>query len=122
MVVSLFMIAVFRFLLPFPLLELAGWVLFLGLEGAGQLGLGGGALYETRAWRALLAVWEALVYNPLVDLERHWLLVVASLSCLWGAWMAYRTAGLRDLLTRRRLMYRRVKRAHARGGQRDLDV
>jgi hypothetical protein len=33
-----------------------------------KLFLNGGSMYETAWWRWLVAVWEALVYNPVVDL------------------------------------------------------
>ncbi len=33
-----------------------------------KLFLSGGSMYETAWWRWLVAVWEALVYNPVVDL------------------------------------------------------
>jgi hypothetical protein len=113
-VVSLAMVAVFRFALRVPLLELLGWLLFLGLEGSGQLGLGGGQLYETRVWRALLAVWEAVVYNPLLDLERHWPLLLAAAAL--GV-MAHKA--LQIHLQRHR---RSNKRAQTHSGERDLDV
>lgn len=33
-----------------------------------KLFLNGGSMYDTTWWRWLAAIWEALVYNPLIDL------------------------------------------------------
>ena len=33
-----------------------------------KLFLNGGSMYDTAWWRWLVAIWEALVYNPLIDL------------------------------------------------------
>jgi len=111
---ALVMIAVFRFLVSIPPLELAGWVLFLGLEGCGQLGLAGEVLYQSRAWRVLLYAWETLIYNPLMDLERHWMVALALALLAWVAWKT-RSRRLRGRGTRKKAAYESLS-------ARDLDV
>jgi hypothetical protein len=34
--------------------------------------LSGGSMYETAWWGQLVKVWEVIVYNPFMDLERTW--------------------------------------------------
>lgn len=34
--------------------------------------LSGGSMYETAWWGALVKVWEVIVYNPVMDLQKCW--------------------------------------------------
>ena len=40
----------------------------MGAQVYPKLFLNGGSMYDTAWWRWLVAIWEALVYNPLIDL------------------------------------------------------
>ncbi|KAK9834025.1 hypothetical protein WJX81_004222 [Elliptochloris bilobata] len=75
-VASLAAIVVFRFVLRVGALETAAWVAFVFLQVYPKLFLNGGSMYETAWWRVLVTVWEALVYNPLIDLGACYQVVV----------------------------------------------
>ena len=64
-------IVVFRFLVRVSLLELASWLLFVFLEVSPKLYLGQGeTIYESKWWTSMARVWETVVYNAVVDLDK----------------------------------------------------
>lgn len=72
-----------------PAVELAGWALFAVLEGYPKLHLGGEeALFESVWWRLAVRVWEAAVYNRLVDLDRWGPAALVAFGAATAAWRA----------------------------------
>ena len=46
-------------------------------------------MYDSQWWQVLVRCWEALVYNPVVDLEHTWqllLLFVVTTAVVWRLW------------------------------------
>lgn len=87
-----------------------------------KLYLSGGSMYEAAWWGILVKVWEALVYNPVLDLEQWWqiLLPVSIVSFLgWKVWSRW----LHGWWKRRRdkQQLKRLRRPHS-GNHRDLNV
>ena len=66
-------VVTFRFLYVAPLFELASWALFLLLEVAPKFyftaGLNGEGMFESAWWGTASRVWEAAVYNPVLDMD-----------------------------------------------------
>ena len=66
-------VVTFRFLWVAPLAELASWALFLLLEVAPKFyftaALKGEGMFESRWWSTASKVWEAAVYNPVLDMD-----------------------------------------------------
>lgn len=115
-------ILVFRFVIKSSLLETVGWILFVFLQVYPKLYLSGGSMYEAAWWGILVKVWEALVYNPVLDLEQWWqiLLPVSIVSFLgWKVWSRW----LHGWWKRRRdkQQLKRLRRPHS-GNHRDLNV
>lgn len=76
-----------------------------------KLTVGMGSMYESAWWARLVAVWEALIFNRVLDLEAAWpFLLVAAVAGMCG----YR-------YLRRRMALARLKRG-PRDGERDLNV
>ncbi|KAL4532226.1 hypothetical protein Ndes2437B_g02641 [Nannochloris sp. 'desiccata'] len=64
-------IVVFRFVVRWSLGETAGWGVFLFLQMYPKSFLGtGSSMYETATWQSLVGLWEVVIDNPLIDLER----------------------------------------------------
>jgi Guanylate-binding protein, N-terminal domain len=64
-------IVIFRFVVRWSLGETAGWAAFLFLQLYPKSFLGtGSSMYETATWQSLVGVWEIVIDNPLIDLER----------------------------------------------------
>lgn len=83
-------ILMFRFVIKFSVLESLGWVVFLFLQVYPKLYLNGGSMYEAHWWAILVRIWEMLVYNPLLDLEKWWQILtpVAIVSFVaWKVWV-----------------------------------
>jgi hypothetical protein len=66
-------VVTFRFLWVVPLAELASWALFLLLEVAPKFyfttALNGEGMFESTWWSTASRVWEAAVYNPVLDMD-----------------------------------------------------
>ena len=77
--------------------------------------LGGSSMYETWWWVALVAVWEVIIYNPILDLESIWRIALPIGALLWATWKVY----VKCVRPRRR---RRQKQLQLSVGTRDLDV
>ena len=55
-----------------------------------KLYLNGGSMYEAHWWIILVRVWEILVYNPVLDLEKWWQILtpVALVAyVVWKLWV-----------------------------------
>lgn len=55
-----------------------------------KLYLNGTSMYEASWWVVLVRVWEAVVYNPVLDLEKWWQILtpIGFISYLsWKAWV-----------------------------------
>jgi hypothetical protein len=64
-------IVVFRFVVRWSLGETAGWCVFLFLQLYPKSFLGtGSSMYETATWQSLIGVWEIVIDNPVIDLQR----------------------------------------------------
>ena len=77
----------FRFLWHAPLAELFSWALFLVLEVGPKMYVvpGGGSMFDTVSWHCAAKVWEAVVYNPVVDMDvaAPILLGLAAAAVVW---------------------------------------
>lgn len=76
-----------------------------------KLTVGMGSMYESAWWARLVAVWEALIFNRVLDLEAAWPFLLAAAAagiCGYRYW-------------RRRAALARLKRG-PRDGERDLNV
>ena len=77
----------FRFLWHAPLAELFSWALFLVLEVGPKMYVvpGGGSMFDTVSWHYAAKVWEAVVYNPVVDMDvaAPILLGLAAAAVVW---------------------------------------
>ena len=66
-------VVTFRFLWVIPLAELFSWALFLLLEVAPKFyfttALNGEGMFESHWWSTASRVWEAAVYNPVLDMD-----------------------------------------------------
>ncbi|BBN11348.1 hypothetical protein MPTK1_5g11130 [Marchantia polymorpha subsp. ruderalis] len=67
---SLVMVVVARFCFKFYPLEIAAWALFVMLEAYTHLFWSAESLYYNPTWQVVVGVWETLVYNPVIDLDR----------------------------------------------------
>lgn len=89
-VFSLVMVAVARFVLRWTLVELCAWALFVFLETYTRIFWSVEGLYYNPAWRVFVGVWEAIVFNPVCDLDTWaiplaWLgmISIALCRCYW---------------------------------------
>jgi hypothetical protein len=69
-VFSLIMVAIGRFIIKFILIEIGAWILFIFLETYTKMFWSVESLYYNPAWQFIVASWETLVYNPILDLDR----------------------------------------------------
>ena len=69
-VASLVAVVVARFVLKWAVLEALAWLLFVLLETYTRVFWSDEGLNYNRAWRVFVGVWEAVVFNPVIDLDR----------------------------------------------------
>ena len=69
-VASLVIVVIARFILKWAILEALAWLLFIFLETYTRVFWSNEGLYYNRAWRVFVGVWEAVVFNPVIDLDR----------------------------------------------------
>lgn len=67
---SLTMVVIGRFVVKLLLLEAAAWVMFIFLETYTRLFWSSESLYYNPVWHAIVSSWEAIVYSPVLDLDR----------------------------------------------------
>eukprot|EP00249_Psilotum_nudum_P012527 c23835_g1_i1 orf=307-1830(-) len=75
---SLMMVAIGRFIVKFFLLEIASWALFIFLETYTRIFWSGDALFYNPLWHAVVSFWEAVVYSPVLDVDR-WAIPLATI-------------------------------------------
>ena len=51
-----------------------------------KLYLNGGSMYEAHWWVILVRVWEIIVYNPVLDLEKWWQILTPVALVAFIAW------------------------------------
>jgi hypothetical protein len=51
-----------------------------------KLYLNGGSMYEAHWWIILVRVWEILVYNPVLDLEKWWQILTPVALVAYVTW------------------------------------
>ncbi|KAG8389279.1 hypothetical protein BUALT_Bualt02G0212400 [Buddleja alternifolia] len=86
---SLVMVVLGRFIIKFILIEIGAWILFIFLETYTRMFWSSESLYYNPVWHAIVGTWEALVYSPILDLDR-WAIplgVIAALLVLY--WRCY---------------------------------
>lgn len=69
-VISLVLVAIGRFGIKFLPLEIAAWALFVFLEAYTHIFWSTDSLYYNPTWRLVVGIWEAIVYNPILDVDR----------------------------------------------------
>ncbi|PSR94830.1 Guanylate-binding protein like [Actinidia chinensis var. chinensis] len=67
---SLVMVVVGRFVIKFIMIEIGAWILFIFLETYTRMFWSAESLYYNPVWHFIVATWEALVYSPILDLDR----------------------------------------------------
>ncbi|XP_008786072.2 guanylate-binding protein 4-like [Phoenix dactylifera] len=67
---SLVLVVVGRFVIKFILLEIGAWMMFIFLETYTRIFWSPESLYYNPVWHFIVATWEAIVYSPLLDLDR----------------------------------------------------
>ncbi|KAK4382706.1 Guanylate-binding protein 4 [Sesamum angolense] len=67
---SLVMVVVGRFIIKFILIEIGAWILFIFLETYTRMFWTSESLYYNPVWHAIVRTWEAVVYSPVLDLDR----------------------------------------------------
>ncbi|KAK9868066.1 hypothetical protein WJX84_001038 [Apatococcus fuscideae] len=113
-------IVVSRFLLKSNLLESIGWILFVFLQVYPKLYLSGGSMYDSSWWQLLVQGWELMVYNPILDLEQTWQILIPTgllAYICWKCWQKY----LRPRWSKRKARSKTLP-LHTAGPPRDLDV
>ncbi|GAB4814626.1 hypothetical protein N2152v2_001672 [Parachlorella kessleri] len=91
-VAALLAVLVFRFVIKQHAAETAGWLAFVFLQIYPRTFLGEESMYDKSWWRWLVRIWEALVYNPILDLG-FWgppLTIAALLAYLSRRWYWHR--------------------------------
>ncbi|XP_039793633.1 atlastin-3-like isoform X3 [Panicum virgatum] len=83
---SLIMVVIGRFVIKFFLLEIAAWVMFAFLETYTRLFWSSESLYYNPVWHVVVSTWETIVYNPILDLDRWAIPILAVLSFLAIYW------------------------------------
>ncbi|VAI23739.1 unnamed protein product [Triticum turgidum subsp. durum] len=83
---SLTMVVIGRFIVKLLLLEVAAWVMFIFLETYTRLFWSSESLYYNPIWHAIVSSWEAIVYSPVLDLDRWAIPIVVMLSFLAVYW------------------------------------
>lgn len=68
---SLVMVVIGRFIIKFILIEIGAWIMFIFLETYTRMFWSAEALYYNPIWHVIVATWESLVYNPILDLDRY---------------------------------------------------
>ncbi|KAJ6822537.1 guanylate-binding protein 4 isoform X2 [Iris pallida] len=98
-VFSLVMVVLGRFIIKFILLEIGAWILFIFLETFTRVFWSAESLYYNPAWHFIVSSWEAIVYSPLLDLDR-WAIPIGILLLVLLYWRFYgrRKHGSRSLL------------------------
>lgn len=116
-----------RFLLRSGLLELTSWAVFGFFEVAPKLALDR-SLYDSSLWRWTTWLWESVIYNPLIDLDKYGIpvLVAVAVALLlargWAFVRGVRAAGgLRAYWRRSRKDKLKARRAPDLEGK-DLEV
>jgi hypothetical protein len=109
-------ILLFRFAARWHLGETAAWAAFVFLQVWPKMWVGSaGGMYEAGWWVALVSAWEAVVYNPLLDLGGWGVPLV-------GAAAAAAATRRRWAPAAARFCGRRRGRRPKASAQRDLDV
>ncbi|KAK9684858.1 hypothetical protein RND81_10G237400 [Saponaria officinalis] len=97
---SLVMVIVGRFIIKFFLIEIGAWIMFIFLETYTRMFWTAESLYYNPAWHVIVAMWETVVYSPILDLDR-WaipLCVVAAVFILYWRFFGRKKYGPRWLL------------------------
>ncbi|CAL5436846.1 unnamed protein product [Camellia sinensis] len=96
---SLVMVVVGRFLIKFILIEMGAWILFIFLETYTRMFWSAESLYYNPVWHFIVATWEALVYSPILDLDRWAIPIGVIIAMLVLYWRCYgRKHGPRSIL------------------------
>ncbi|KAK4763279.1 hypothetical protein SAY86_009047 [Trapa natans] len=99
-VFSLAMVVIGRFIIKFILIEIGAWIMFIFLETYTRMFWSSEALYYNPIWHIIVAAWENLVYNPVIDLDR-WaipIMIMGALVLLYYRCYGKRKHGSRSLL------------------------
>ncbi|XP_010274226.1 PREDICTED: guanylate-binding protein 4-like isoform X2 [Nelumbo nucifera] len=79
-VFSLVMVVVGRFVVKLIFLESVAWILFIFLEAYTRMFWSAESLYYNPVWHFIVAIWEAIVYSPFLDLDRWAVPIVVILA------------------------------------------
>ncbi|CAI5525714.1 unnamed protein product [Closterium sp. Naga37s-1] len=83
---SLVLVVVGRFMVKWVVVEVLAWALFVFLETYTRIFWSFDSLYLNPAWRTFVNIWEAVVYNPFIDLDLWsvpllWVLLILIIMC-----------------------------------------
>lgn len=77
--------------------------------------LSGGSMYDADWWQVLVRCWETLVYNPVMDLQQTWQLLLLFLIVVAVCWRGSRSCSC----PRIRYWHRRKDKRQVLPGQQD---
>ncbi|KAK4418332.1 Guanylate-binding protein 4 [Sesamum alatum] len=86
---SLVMVVVGRFIIKFILIEIGAWILFIFLETYTRMFWTSESLYYNPVWHGIVRTWEAVVYSPVLDLDRWAIPLGAIATILVLYWRCY---------------------------------
>lgn len=86
---ALVMVVVGRFIIKFIMIEIGAWILFIFLETYTRMFWSSESLYYNPVWHAIVGTWEAVVYSPILDLDRWAIPLVVIIGILVIYWRCY---------------------------------
>ncbi|KAL6500540.1 hypothetical protein OROHE_025906 [Orobanche hederae] len=86
---ALVMVVVGRFVVKFFLIEIGAWILFIFLETYTRMFWTSESLYYNPVWHAIVGTWEAVVYSPILDLDRWAIPLCVIFGILVLYWRCY---------------------------------
>ncbi|XP_051142131.1 uncharacterized protein LOC127259036 [Andrographis paniculata] len=86
---SLVMVVVGRFIIKFIMIEIGAWILFIFLETYTRMFWSSEALYYNPVWHGIVRTWEAVVYSPILDLDRWAIPLIIFAAILTLYWRCY---------------------------------
>lgn len=70
-IIAIAFVVIFRFIIKWGLGETLGWIIFIFLQIYPRTFIGSSSsMFETKGWQMLIKVWEAIIDNPFIDMQR----------------------------------------------------
>ncbi len=91
-----------------------------GVQVYPKLYLSGGSMYDNYWWQLLVRGWEMAVYNPILDLEQTWQILIPTFVLAYIFWRSWK-GWLKPRWSKRKARSKTLP-LHTAGPPRDLDV